>query len=138
FFIIILFSPFSATVLYNFVKKEHHKLYIKQYIRSIPKVAMFQFIFISLTVFQYYVLIEQYFHISIGKLFIGVPLILSSNTIPITYSGLGLRETFAISVLSKFDIDPLIAVTASLTIFFFNSVIPALIGLYLLINKKKK
>ena len=61
-----------------------------------------------------------------------------ANIIPITYSGLGLRETFAINILAKADAVPEVAVTSSLTIFFFNLVLPALLGLYFILNSRKK
>ena len=67
-----------------------------------------------------------------------IPLILFSNLIPITYAGLGLREKFAIEVLSKYGISSEIAITASLTVFIFNVLIPAVVGLYYIIRSKRK
>ena len=65
-----------------------------------------------------------------------VPLIMIANIIPITVSGLGIRETFALEVLGNFGIEPELAVGTSLTVFFINTVLPALIGLYFLVTKK--
>jgi hypothetical protein len=69
---------------------------------------------------------------------VSIPLILFSNLIPITYAGLGLREKFAIEVLAKYDISSETAITVSLTVFIFNVLLPALIGLFYIVKSKKK
>jgi len=136
-FVLILILPLSAWFFEGFLKKDHHKLYLKQYLNFIPKVMPIQFIYIFLTIFQYYIILKTLSGFTLWKAVIAVPLILSSNTIPITYSGLGLRETFAVNVLGKYGIDPHIAVTTSLTIFFFNAVLPAIIGVFFIFRNKK-
>ena len=96
-----------------------------------------QITYMFLTIFQYFILVNAFLRFHIFSAIVSVPLILSSNLIPITYEGLGLREKFAIEVFSKYTISAEIAVTVTLTIFLFNSILPAIVGLVLFLRKKK-
>jgi hypothetical protein len=90
-----------------------------------------------ITIFQYFILLNNFISFHFFSAVVSIPLILISNLIPITYAGLGLREKFAIEVFSKYTISAEIAVTVTLTIFLFNSVLPAIVGMVLLLRKKK-
>ena len=74
--------------------------------------------------------------ITFFQMITSVPLILIANIIPLTISGLGLRETFALEVLDRYGVDPEIAVATSLSIFLINTVVPSLVGIYYLLDKK--
>jgi hypothetical protein len=60
-----------------------------------------------------------------------------SNSIPITVAGLGLRESFAIHFLKTAGITAEQAVSATLSLFFIQDVLPALIGTWFLVRTKK-
>ncbi len=95
-----------------------------------------QIIFVFITFYQYFILLRNFVDINFFKIMISVPLIHISHIIPLSFNGFGLRETFAIEVFSKYGIGPELAVTATFLIFFFNSVVPALIGVYYIFRIK--
>ena len=67
---------------------------------------------------------------------ISVIFIWGSGLLPISVSGLGVRENLAVFFLSKYGVPAYAAVGASLFIFFINAIIPALIGLYFIIKRR--
>lgn len=119
-------------------KKNSWKRYCTEFIRLVPLITLRQLFFFFLTVVQYYLIITQFLSIAFFRVLITVPLILLANIIPISYAGLGLRESFAIHLLGEYGIQPEIAVMTSLVIFILNSVLPALIGAYLILKTAKK
>ena len=136
--IIITLIPVIVYWSSRALKKDSWKVYFDQYIKIVPLITLRQFLFVLLTVTQYFLIINQYYTLGFASLLISVPLILVANIIPITYAGLGLRETFAIYLLRDFNILPEIAVTASLIVFLINSVLPALVGAILILTTKRK
>jgi len=136
-FLIILFIPIIVKVI-NLEKKWKSLIgYRKNYHRLLPRIISIQIIYFFLTICQYYLIINSILEIDFPSLVISVPLVLFANVIPITYAGLGLRETFAIQVLSRFSISAEIALTASLGIFLINSVLPAIPGIWFILFSKK-
>jgi len=108
------------------------------YISAMPKILVVQIVYIVLTFTQYYILLKFFTgELEFYKVALGVSLVLVSNVIPITYSGLGLREATSAWVLpSLAGIDIEVAVGVSLIIFFLNSVLPALPGIWFIIKKE--
>jgi glycosyltransferase 2 family protein len=138
-FIIVLFFPLFLYWIKNLNLNKSIDVYFKEYGKILPRIAMMQGIYMGVTIFQYFILINNFYDFHIYSAIISIPLILFSNVIPITYAGLGLREKFAIEVLSKYHIANEIAVTVALTVFLFNSVLPALIGtIYIIKNKRMR
>jgi len=137
FFIFILLLPYLPSHLHLFFKNEILSEYFKNYRSLILITILRKIVYMLLTILQYFLILQQFFGISFWKVFISVPLVLVSNIIPITYSGLGLRESFAMEIFPKFGISGEIAVTTTLTIFLFNSVLPAIVGLYFIVSHKK-
>lgn len=135
--LLVVFLPFLVKLFSKIVKREIIKNFFYQYEKIIFRIIFSQIIFVSLTILQYYVILNNFQSIELTKVMIGVPLVLFANVIPITISGLGLRETFSIKVFAGFAILTNVAVTASLTIFIFNSVFPGLVGLFFLIKKPR-
>ncbi len=135
-FLLILFLPLIIYTISFFWRAK--KIYFKQYLKIIPHVLFLQLLHNFLTIIQYYLILNIFISISFFKTLISVSLFMIANIIPITYSGLGLRETFAINILAKADAVPEVAVTSSLTIFFFNLVLPAFLGLYFILKSRKK
>jgi len=135
-FIAVIFLPFIIYVCSFFTKNENIHSYLLNYLKRTPGIMLAQIIFVLITFYQYFILLRNFVDISFFKIMISVPLIHISHIIPLSFNGFGLRETFAIEVFSKYGISPELAVTATFLIFFFNSVVPALIGVYYIIRIK--
>ena len=58
------------------------------------------------------------------------PLVMLTNLVPITISGLGVRESTAIALFSMFNIGEEIAFNATFLAYLINSLLPALAGIY--------
>jgi|GEM_PF-914772 len=86
---------------------------------------------------QYYILLNEFHYIGLGDSILAVIFIWGSGLLPITVSGLGVRENIAVFFLTRHEIPAYAAVAASLLIFFINSVVPALIGLYFIYKRRK-
>jgi|SRR5690554_4063185 len=134
--VLITLIPLVVYWSSRILKKAAWKAYFSQFIKLVPIITGRQAFFLLLTVMQYYLIISQFQEIGIFSVLVSVPLILIANLIPITYAGLGLRESFAIHLFRTYSIEPAIAVTASLVIFVINSVLPALVGALFLLTAK--
>ncbi|MCK4957023.1 MAG: flippase-like domain-containing protein [Candidatus Cloacimonetes bacterium] len=138
-FIVMILLPFILFFANIFIKnKKYNKFieYYKAYKRITPQIIILHIIYIVITFFQYYVIINHFSSISFFRIIITSPLVIVANVIPISYSGLGLRETFALEVFSKYGIVSEIILTATLSIFFFNTILPAICGLVIILKKK--
>jgi uncharacterized membrane protein YbhN (UPF0104 family) len=135
---IVWFSPLLLSLVSSIPKLHFAHKYSSEYNKYIPAILGRQIIYMILTIVQYYVIMTNLVAIDFFQVFIAVPLILSANLLPITYAGLGLRETFAIEVLHKYGIRANISVTCSLIIFAVNNILPALIGVYFIISTKRQ
>jgi uncharacterized membrane protein YbhN (UPF0104 family) len=114
------------------------QIFFKNYFSVLPKVLFAQTLYMLITITQYFVVLNSFSEIPYIHVFLSVPLILTANIIPFTYAGLGLRETFAITVLATYSINSANAVSVSLIVFLFNTFLPALVGLGLFWGVKKK
>ena len=132
----VIFLPFIIYLFSFFTKNENIQLYLLNYLKRTPGIMIAQIIFVLITFYQYFILLRNFVDLSFFKIMISVPLIHISHIIPLSFNGFGLRETFAIEVFSKYGIGAELAVTATFLIFFFNSVLPALIGLYYIFRIK--
>lgn len=135
---IVWFSPFLISLISTIPKFHKIHKYSIEYNKYIPAILGRQIIYMILTILQYYVIMTNLISVRFINVFIAVPLILSANILPITYAGLGLRETFAIKVLHKYGIRASISVTCSLIIFAVNNIFPALIGVYFILARKNQ
>jgi len=136
--VIIIVLPFIIPKLFP---KKITATQRKNYYRTTPIFIATQLIFIPLTLLQYFILLQFFMqtNLSFFSVAIIISLILSADIIPITYSGLGLRETASMILLPLIGIPAEIAVGTSLIIFLFNAVIPAIPGVVLIaINKPKE
>ncbi|MDA0987351.1 MAG: lysylphosphatidylglycerol synthase transmembrane domain-containing protein, partial [Bacteroidetes bacterium] len=89
---------------------------------------------------QFYFAFNSFIEISLLKVISGIALLLFLKSF-IFFSGvgdLGFREGLAILIFSKFNIPAEISVSASLIIFSTNLLIPAFIGLILLLSNRYK
>lgn len=92
-------------------------------------------VFICLT-FQYYILINEIHQIDLISTGLVVIFIWSAGLIPISVSGLGVRENLAVFFLAQYDIPGYTAVGLSLLVFFLNSIVPAMAGVYFIMIKR--
>jgi uncharacterized membrane protein YbhN (UPF0104 family) len=95
----------------------------------------------SLSVFsimsiQYYILLNQVNTISLVATFHAVIYLFGSGVIPISISGLGVREGLAVYFLKMYGIPAAHAVATSLFLFTINTVTPALLGIYFIYKKR--
>lgn len=134
--LILTIIPFILPIIF---RKHINHITQTNYFNALPKILSSQIIFETLTFIQYYLIIQ--FFVSTKISFLGlstnIALILIANTIPITFSGLGLRETASALLLPRIGIPIETAVGASLIIFLFNAVIPAIPGALFIITHKK-
>lgn len=135
--IIIFFVPLIIYNISHIIANKNIKQYFNNYRKITPTIILLQIMFAFVSFFQYFILMNNFIKVSFYKILISVPLIHFSHILPISFSGFGVREVFAIEVFSKFNISPETAVTTTFTIFFINTVIPALIGLYFILTHKK-
>lgn len=141
FLLIFGMLTFLPLFLYLLSKRSKYRIikeFRRGYIRKIFKLFFYQILFILITIIQYYIIIKFFEPINFLISLKTVPIILLANIIPITFSGLGFRESFSIYFFSKSGIDPISSLTTSLTIFIFNSILPALVGTVFILKKKKQ
>lgn len=87
-------------------------------------------------VYQYFYLLNISFDISFFQISIVTVFIWGAGLIPISISGLGVRENLSVFFLAQFGIPGYTAVTISLLVFFINAIIPAVIGVFIIIRRK--
>ncbi len=91
----------------------------------------------AVMVIQYYILLVTTFPISFSSTAYTVVFLWSAGVIPISISGLGVREGLAVYFFNLYGVPGAYAVATSLFLFVLNAIIPALIGLYYIYQKRK-
>ena len=111
-------------------------------IQSVP--IGFKFTFLILTIvcyviviIEYHWLISNYQVCRLSAVFKAQPLIMLTNTIPLTIGGLGVREGSAIVLLGHFGISSSAALSSAFMLFLLNTAVPAVIGGILLFSRGK-
>lgn len=105
------------------------------------KAIFFKTVLYSLGVFacliaQYFVLLNDAHYLEFKRTVLTVIYIWGAGLIPISVSGLGLRENIAAYVLKGYGIPSSLAVGVALLIFLLNNIIPALIGVYFVYRRQ--
>ena len=86
---------------------------------------------------EYHYLVEALgYTISPESILISVPLIILASVLPISISGMGVREGVAVFLLSSFGIPDSVAVNTSLMLFALTNLSPSLIGIFLILKYK--
>lgn len=129
------FMPFWALLIMAGNKK--WRSYIPQYSRQAPRMMLLQIANTILMYAQYYLILNELGKLGAIETWLAMALTNISNSIPITISGLGLREGFAIHFLKSYGFGAEQAVAATLSLFFFHDVIPALAGAVVLLRAKR-
>ena len=86
---------------------------------------------------QYFILLNLINTISFIESMHTVIYLWGSGIVPISISGLGVREGLAVYFLKWYGINPAHAVATSLFLFFLNTIIPALIGVFFIYKKRQ-
>jgi glycosyltransferase 2 family protein len=115
--------------------KTKYYQYFQQYKTNLIPALLLQVTINLLTIVQYKVFFLNYTEFSIMSAIKSVPLIQAGNLIPITISGLGIREYLAMNVYPSMGISKELAVSCALTIFCLSNLLPAVIGLFILLFK---
>ncbi|MCD4666958.1 flippase-like domain-containing protein [archaeon] len=84
----------------------------------------------------YLILIGLKVNISFSDVIFVQPLIMLTNILPLTISGLGVREGLSAILLSFFNIPKEVAINASFLLFIVTTFVIGIIGLYFILNKK--
>ena len=92
-------------------------------------------VFLGLSI-EYYVLLNGSYNITFFNTMITVVFIWGAGLIPISVSGVGVRENVAVFLLAKYSIPDSSAVGFSLLIFFLNTIIPAAVGAFFIYKKR--
>ncbi len=88
-------------------------------------------------VLQYHILLNAHYDISwMHTLWVGV-FVWSAGLIPVSVSGLGVRENLAVFFLAQYGVSGGAAVGVSLLVFFLNAIIPALIGGIIIMRRRQ-
>lgn len=131
----VLFGPVWGYFILGLKEKWHHLR--DNYLRYAPRIVGIQFFLALVAHFQYWLLLRPVMAISYGEALMRMSLTQVSMSIPITWVGLGLRESFAIKLLSEIGFQALEAVTATLTLFIIQDVVFALIGAVFFLRAKR-
>jgi glycosyltransferase 2 family protein len=94
------------------------------------------FIYIIMAI-QYFILLNLINTINFVETMHTVIYLWGSGIVPISISGLGVREGLAVYLLDWYGINPAHAVATSLFLFFLNTIIPAIIGIYFIYKKRQ-
>ncbi|MBS3767950.1 MAG: flippase-like domain-containing protein [Candidatus Cloacimonetes bacterium] len=133
---LIMFSPYLVYLISYVLKNKNFLSYLKNYKNIIPQIIFKQVVFTFISLFQYYIILNNFLKINFISVFKSVPLVHLSHILPISFSGFGIREFFAMEIFAKLGIKAEVAVCTTLFIFLINTVIPALIGEYFLLKEK--
>jgi uncharacterized membrane protein YbhN (UPF0104 family) len=124
----VLLLPLGIYLLHHVIRHDNWRGMLRSYKAIIPGTMALQILYMLITVTQYFVVLHLFASISWFHTLIGVSLVLCANIIPLAYAGLGLRESFAMQIFPALGVAAQHAVLASLLVFFFNTAVPALVG----------
>ena len=86
---------------------------------------------------QYYILLRQAYPVSLGATAYTVVYLWSAGLVPVSISGLGIREGLAVYFFSLYGVPAAFSVASSLFLFVFNAILPALAGVYYIYQKRE-
>lgn len=117
------------------ILRSHRKSrqYLSGYLSKAPQMMLLQIANTALMYLQYYLILNSFLTINAVDTWLGMSMTNISNSIPITISGLGLREGFAMHFLSGYGFHPEQAVAATLALFLLHDVLSAIVGAGVLI-----
>lgn len=104
------------------------KILRPNYIKYAPGIVLSQVALSLVNFLQYWLMLQLTQSVSFWEIIKRMSLSHLSYSIPVTVAGLGLKESFAVSLLSKIGLQPESIAGTTLAIFIINDVLPALIG----------
>jgi len=107
------------------------------YHRVFSRVLLFSLGVFTCLVLQYYFLLNDKHSIGLLDTVLTAVFLWGAGLIPISVSGLGVRESFAVYFLGRLGIGAPIAVGVSLFVFSLNVLLPALIGVIFIYRRRK-
>jgi uncharacterized protein (TIRG00374 family) len=109
--------------------------------KNVFVILVLTFIWFSIIILQYHILISGFTKIELVRSFQGVTAaIFTKMFLPLSFGGLGIREGVTVFYFSLLNISKAAVFNTSLIIFLINFIIPAVIGFYhvLRLNRSKK
>jgi len=97
----------------------------------------FSLIHLGIVIFQYWIFLHVY---NISPIELGgiVSLVLAAIMIPISFAGLGVRESVALTLLQPYGVAANVGVGVPLLVFVVNVVLPAIIGIIIFLSQRMK
>ncbi len=116
--------------LQRFQEKEanYHRIFLRALLFSLG-------VFVCL-IFQYYILLNDVHRIQFSQTLLTVIYVWGAGLIPVSISGLGIREGIAAVMLKQYGIPPSAAVGIALLIFIINAIIPAIVGVFFIYRRQ--
>jgi len=110
--------------------------YFRKYEQIIQKVNTLKISLISVTlvfvyIFQFYLILNAFKNVPFFHSIFMISLVIFFNSLPITLSGLGIRELLSVYFFKVLEVSPGSAASAAFLIFCINILIPTFIGFVL-------
>lgn len=140
YWIILLVIPLLVLLIGVFYRKLHSKIsgiVEYPYKAILPVTIPLSLLHVLLMVLQYWLILRN-FDVSFWTLFGTVSIIMIALMLPISLAGLGVREWISLQVLVQFNVTREAALLAPLLVFFWNVLLPALIGIGTMLLFKMK
>ncbi|TSA27384.1 UPF0104 family protein [bacterium] len=97
----------------------------------IAKIFLISLLFVFVYILQFYLILNAFQRVNIFSSFFFISIVMLVNAIPITFSGLGLRELASVYFFKQLLISHGQAASASLLLFAINILIPTFCGFFL-------
>lgn len=113
-----------------------HLPYFKRYTSILSgvhtsKILLISLLFVFVYIFQFYLILNAFRPVNIFGAFFFISIVMLVNAIPITFSGLGLRELASVYFFKQIFVNPGQAASASLILFTINILLPTFTGFIL-------
>ena len=132
-----LISVVAVLLLMSFSKYiAQHLPYFKKFTSilqkvHIAKIFLISLLFVFVYIFQFYLILNAFRQVNIFSSFFFISIVMLVNAVPITFSGLGLRELASVYFFKQLLMSTGQAASASLLLFAINILIPTLCGFLL-------
>ncbi|MBN2600681.1 MAG: flippase-like domain-containing protein [Candidatus Marinimicrobia bacterium] len=140
YWILLVVMPGAFLVVRRIVLKKN-RLLIDEPDYPFKKVLIFtiplSFIHVFIVTLQYWLILRSA-NIPLSTVFMTVNIVLFAVMIPISFAGIGVREWTSLQLLRQFAISKETAIVAPLLVFVCNVLIPALIGVAVMLIFKMK
>jgi uncharacterized membrane protein YbhN (UPF0104 family) len=97
------------------------------------KIFLISLVFVLVYMLQFLLILNGFKPVSPLEGFPLISIVLLLNSVPITFSGLGIREVFSVYFFERLGVSGASAASGSLLLFFINILIPTFIGFGLLV-----